>query len=121
MPTVCRNSNGGWYECGRSYSQAKWVSTLHQYDVLLKKHGKCSVCRLATESFISIHSAHCVVKLYKEGKQQMPQCQRGHGRKGIGSKKSFTVKHHAFLYRLYKDNPSMPLYGYAEELQKNTT
>ena len=118
MPTVCRNSNGGWYECGRSYSQAKWISTLHQYDALLKKNGKCSVRQLAKEASISIHSAHRVVKLHKEGKQEMPKCQRGHGRKGIGSKKAFTLEHHAFLYQLYRDNPSMPLYGYVEELLK---
>ena len=118
MPTVCRNSNGGWYESGKSYSQAKWVSTLHKYEVLLNTYGKCSIRQLAKEASISVHSAHRVVKLYKEGKYEMPQWQRGDGRKGIGSKKSFTVEHHAFLYKLYRDNPSMPLYGYAEELQK---
>ena len=116
MPTVCRNSNGGYYECGRSYSQAKWTSALHQYEVLLKEYGQCSIRRLAKEACISVHSAHRVVKLHREGRQEMPQCQRGDGRKGIGSKKSFTTEHHAFLYDLYRDNPSMPLYGYAEEL-----
>ena len=88
MPTVCRNSNGGWYECGKSYSQAKWISTLHQYEVLLNRYGKCSIRQLAKEASISVYSAHRAVKLYKKGKQEMPQCQKGHGRKGIGSKKS---------------------------------
>ena len=74
MPTVCRNSNGGWYECGKSYSQAKWVSTLHKYEVLLNRYGKCSIRQLAKEASISVHSAHRVVKLYKEGKHEMPQC-----------------------------------------------
>ena len=118
MPTVCRNSNGGWYENGRSFTQAKWVATLHQYEVLLIKNGGCSVRQLAKAASISVHSAHRVVKLYEEGKAEMPQCQRGSRKKGIGSKKLLEVQHHLFLYDLYRDNPSMPLYGYAEELYK---
>ena len=118
MPTVCRNSNGGWYECGKSFSQAKWISTLQQYETLLKDNANCSVRQLAKAASISIYSAHRVVKLYKAGKEWMPQCQRGHGKKGVGSKKLLTYEHHTYLYELYKDNPSMPLYGYAEELYK---
>ena len=115
MPTVCRNNNGGWYEYGRSYSQAKWRSILHQYEVLLKKNGNCSVRELAKEACISLHSAHRVVKLYREGGSEMPQCRRGHGKKGIGSKKLLEVEHHVFLHALYRTNPSMPLNGYSEE------
>ena len=115
MPTVCRNSNGGWYKCGRLYSQAKWISTLHQYEVLLKENGKCSVCQLAKAAYISVHSAARVVNLYKEGRREMPMGQRGRRKKGIGSQKSLNIEHHSFLYDLYKSNPSMPLYGYAEE------
>ena len=84
MPTVCRNSNGGWYECGKSFSQAKWISTLQQYETLLKDNANCSVRQLAKAASISIYSAHLVVKLYKAGKEWMPQCQRGHGKKGVG-------------------------------------
>ena len=48
----------------------------------------------------------------------MPQCRRGHGKKGIGSKKLLEVEHHVFLYELYRNNPSMPLNGYSEEFAK---
>ena len=48
----------------------------------------------------------------------MPKRQRGHGRCGIGSKKLLNVEHHTFIYELYKNNPSMPLYGYCEEFYK---
>ena len=116
LPTVCRNTNGGWYEYGRSYSQAKWLSILHQYEVLLEENGKCSIRQLAKAASISIHSAHRVVNLYKEGRTVMPKRQRGDGKKGIGSKKGLTYDHHTYLYELYKKNPSMPLYGYAEEV-----
>ena len=88
MPTVCRNTNGGWYECGKSFSQAKWITTLKQYETLLKVNGKCSVRQLAKEASISKYSANRVIQLYKAGKEWMPQCQRGSGKKGVGSKKN---------------------------------
>ena len=88
MPTTCKNSNGGWYEYGRSYSQAKWISILEQYEEVLKVDGKCSVRKLAKEASISLHSAHRAIKLYELGETKMPQCQRGHGKKGIGTKKN---------------------------------
>ena len=118
MPTLCKNSNGGWYEYGRSYSQAKWISILEQYEEVLKDNGKCLVQKLAKEVSISLHVAHCAIKLYEQGETKMPQCQRGHGKKGIGTKKNLKLEHHTFLYELYTGNPLMPLYGYVEEFYK---
>ena len=111
IPTVCRNSNGGYYEDGRRFTQAKWVAILHDYDALLKKNGKCTVRMLAKAACISLHSAHRAIKLHGTGLREMPQCQRGHGKVGVGSKKGLQVHHHQFLYDLYLQNPSMPLYG----------
>ena len=116
-PKVCRNSNGGYYEEGRSFTQSKWVGILQQYDALLKKYGKCTVRMLAKEACISLHSANRVINLHRAGLTEMPQCKRGHGKFGIGSKKGFSLEHHFFMYDLYLDNPSMPLYGYCEEFQ----
>ena len=101
-PTVCRNTNGGWYECGAAYSQAKWLSVLHKYKTLLKKHGTCSICCLAKEACVGLNLAHRAVKLYREGLTVMPKRQRGHGRRGIGSAKMLTVEHHTFIYEPYK-------------------
>ena len=90
-PIVRRNTNGGYYECGTAFTQSKWVSILHEYDTLLKKEGKCTVRMLAKAAGISLHSAHHITNLHRAGLEVMPQCQRGHGKKGVGSKKGFTV------------------------------
>ena len=118
MPSVRRNTYGGWYECGKPFSQAKWISTMQQYEALLIEDANCSVRQLAKAASISIYSAHRVVKLHQAGKHWMPQCQRERVKKGIGSKKLLTFEHHTYLYELYKHNPSMPLYGYTEEFYK---
>merc|ERR1711884_324094 len=86
-PKVCRNSNGGYYEHGSSFTQSKWVGILQQYDALLKTYGKCSVRKLAKEASISLHSANRVINLHKAGLSQMPQCKRGHEKRGIYLKK----------------------------------
>ena len=116
-PTVRRNMNGGYYETGISFTQSKWVSILHEYETLLEKEGKCTVRMLAKAAGISLHSANRAIDLHRAGLEMMPQCQRGHGKKGVGSKKGFKLEHHAFLYELYLGNPSMPQYGYCEEFQ----
>ena len=102
----------------RGFTQSKWVSILHDYETLLEKEGKCTVPMLAKAACISLHSAHCAINLHRAGLSVMPKCQRGHGKKGVGSKKGFSVEHHAFLYNLYKTNPSMPMYGYCEEFEQ---
>ena len=48
----------------------------------------------------------------------MPVSKKGHGRRGTGSLYGLKVEHHFYIYDLYKNNPSMPLYGYCEELFK---
>lgn len=116
-PKVCRNSNGGYSEKGMCFTQSKWVGILQQYDALLKTYGKCSVRKLAKEASISLHLANCAINLHKVGLTEMPQCKRGHGKGGIGSKKGLSLEHHQFMYDLYLDNPSMPLYGYHEEFK----
>ena len=118
QPTVRRNMNGGYYESGSSFTHSKWVSILHDYETLLEKEGKCTVRMLAKAACISLHSAHRAINLHRAGLSVMPKCQRGHGKKGVGSKKGFSVEHHAFLYDLYKRNPSMPTYGYCEEFKE---
>ena len=119
QPTVCRNRNGGYYESGKSFTQAKWVFILQEYESLLIKNGKCTVCGLAKEVCTSLNSANHVINLYHKELKVMPQCQRGHGKRDIGSKKGFVFKHHAFMYHLYLNNPSMPLYdGYCKEFYK---
>ena len=114
--TVCMNSNGGFYESGNSFSQSKWRSILEVYYRLLEKDGKCAVRTLAKEACISRSSAHKIIKLHKAGVTSVPVSKKGHGRKGTGSLYGLRMEHHLYIYQLYKSNPSMPLYGYCEEL-----
>ena len=79
--------HGGYYESGISFTQSKWVSILHEYETLLEKEGKCTVRMLAKAAGISLHSANRAIDLHRAGLEMMPQCQRGHGKKGVGSKK----------------------------------
>ena len=118
QPTVSRNTLGGYYEDGRCFTQAKWLSILQEYKCLLEKNGICTVRALAKASCISLHSANRAIHMYKQGLSVMPTCQKGHGRRGVGSQKRFSSEHHAFMYFLYLNNPSMPLYGYCEEFHK---
>ena len=117
-PAVRINMYGGYYESGISFTYAKWVSILHMYETLLIEKGKCTVRMLAKKACISLHSAHRVINLHRAGMDVMPKCQRGHGKKGVGSKKGLKVEHHSFLYQTYLGNPSMPLYGYTEEFKQ---
>ena len=86
-PKVRRNMHGGYYESGICFTQSKWVSILHEYETLLEKEGKCTVRMLAKAAGISLHSANRAIDLHRAGLEMMPQCQRGHGKKGVGSKK----------------------------------
>ena len=43
----------------------------------------------------------------------------GMEKRALVQKKGFSVQHHAFLYDLYRRNPSMPQYGYIEEFSQH--
>ena len=118
QPTLSINSNGGYFECGTAFLQSKWKSILDTYYRLLEKDGKCSIRTLAKEALISTSSAQKIIKLQQIGMNSVPVSKKGHGRSGTGSLLGLTIEHHLYIYELYKMNPSMPLYGYSEELWK---
>ena len=109
-PTLSMNSNGGYFESGTAFSQSKWKSIIDTYYHLLEKDGKCSIRTLAKEACISTSSAQKIIKLQQIGMNSVPVSKKGHGRSGTGSLSGLTVEHHLYIYGLYKNNPSMPLY-----------
>ena len=56
---------------------------------------------------------------YYEVGVSVPPCGiQGHGLSGVGSISRMGGEDPAFIYQLYLDNPSLPLEGYAEELER---
>ena len=43
---------------------------------------------------------------------------QGHGLSGIGVLSGMDMRHHSFIYERYLRNPSLPLVGYLEELER---
>ena len=111
-PTVIKNAYGGYYEHGRAFSKAKWVSIIATYEREIERMGSCSDRRLAELSFISKKSAE-KAKLYHGIGIIPPSPPKGHGYSGTGSLSDFEMKHHAYIFELYLRNPSLPLNGYS--------
>ena len=117
-PTLQVNQNGGYYVEGKPFSNDRWVSIVHSYVECLEQHGSCSVRELAQRTAVSLGTARKAILSYKNGMLVPCSTDCGHGRKGAGVICGLQKEHHVFLYHLYKKKPSMPLYGYSEELKK---
>ena len=61
------------------------------------------------------HSARKVIRFYESGIGIPCRKCRGHGYSGVGSILGWEMHHHAFLYDLYCDNPSLPIDGYVDK------
>ena len=88
------------------------------YEKELEVHGKCSICRLAVCTMILNHSACKAIDYHDSGIVLPPSKLCGHGRRGFVSLLGWRMEHHAFIYYLYRDNPSFPMDGYVEEIYK---
>ena len=108
--TVLHNEYRGMYNLGRPLGRAKWISIVSIYDRELHDHGRCTVRKLAELASVSKDTAWQAMQLVIPTEQKS-----GHGHGGPGSILRFTMVHHSFIFALYLDNPSMPLYGYVEE------
>ena len=95
-----------------------WMSIADNYEKELQAHGNCTVHRLAARSCISVNSACYMIEYYEIRVIVSPCGIQGHGLSGVGSISGMEGDHHAFIYQLYLDNHSLPLEGYAEELDK---
>ena len=118
MPVISEikeNENGGFYEQGKPFDKAKWVSIFNIYEKELEAYGKCTIRRLAERASISNNSARKMIDYYKSGIVVPYLKPRGHSLRGVGALLGWEMRHHEYLYTLYRDNPSMPVDGYVEE------
>ena len=113
-----QNAYGGFYEIGKRFTCAVWTSIANDYEKELQAHGSCTVRQLAARSRVSVNSARKAMDYYEIGVIVPPCGIQGHGLSGVGSISGMRGEHHAFIYQLYSDNPSLPLEGYAEELER---
>ena len=118
MPVVTevyQNRNGGFYEHRKPFEKAKWASILSMYEKELEAHGRCTIRRLADRASISNNSARKLIDYHDSGIVVPHMKTRGHSLRGVGALLGWEMKHHVFLYDLYRDNPSIPVDGYVEE------
>ena len=113
--TILVNKYGGLYELGMSLQPAQWANIAKIYDNELKTHGECSVRRLAHKACVSTFTALKAINTYELGLIIPPVQSRGHGRKGVGTIVGLKICHHVYIYKLYLENPSLPLVGYIEK------
>ena len=92
--TVLKNKQGGYYEQGRGYSKAKWVSILDLYLTEVESAGKCPIWRLMEMAQIGRKTARKAVAYYAVGKI-IPSLK--YNAKGIGVLKRISMEHHAFI------------------------
>ena len=72
---------------------------------------------LAKAAGISLLSANKAIINIEVANQLPIKKPSGHQLKGPGSISGLRKEHHSFIYYLYRNNPSLPLYGYCEELE----
>ena len=109
---ILQNEYGGMYNVDRPLGKAKQILIASIYGRELQSHGRCTVRKLAELAYVSKNTAWQAIQLIIPTEQQ-----RGHGHRYPGSILRLTTVHHSFIFALYLDNPSMPLYGYVEELE----
>ena len=68
------NKEGGYYECGRGFSKAKWLNIIKTYLAEMNEAGKCSIDRLAGLAKISRGSANKAIAYHHLG--HIPSNQR---------------------------------------------
>ena len=112
------NAAGGIYETGRAFSKMKWYEIVLKYERILKKKGRCTVRMLAAGAKISLKSANKAMIYHDIGMVIPPLLQQGHCRRGVGSMCGMHMMHHMYIYKLYLDNPALPVHGYMEEMYK---
>ena len=114
---VVPNTYDSPYSLGKFFSPDHWMRVIDTYTTIIKKTGKCSARTLAKGGKISRGSASKAIEYHRLGTVPT-ECQRGHGRKGVGTIIGLLPFHHSYLYALYKQNPSRTISGYIEEINK---
>ena len=69
LPIVLVNSQGSYYDKGKSFSTSKWHSIAQKYFEILEIEGKCTVRKLAKATGISVASANkAIVSIQTDNK-----------------------------------------------------
>ena len=112
---VYSNCYGAFYDVGKPFTEAKWMSVVDIYLDETKAHGRCTYRRLSALASISYQSARKAIDYYNGGLLLPTKLARGHGKRGVGSMLDWQMYHHLFIYELYRSNPALPVDGYVEE------
>ena len=110
-----KNAQGGYFQRGKSFDETKWASIVDAYRHEIDTTGKCTINRLMELTKIGRKSAMKAINYHNL--DSIPFLKKN-ARKGVGSYKRLKMKHHAFIFSLYLSNPSLPNYGYCEEMKE---
>ena len=109
------NKYSGFYPRGKPFPPDKWLSIMSTYLDEIDTFGYCSIPQLCVAASISETSARKAIRYVKDGVLIPPVKPKGHGKVGVGGLKGLDLMHSEYLYYLWQQNPSLPLYGYCEE------
>ena len=115
--TVLMNKRGGLYGIGRLYTKAKWMEIVRRYEDEVTMNITCTVRWLVV---IACTSTKSVAKkiTYPQSGLIVRYFKRGHQRNRAGTICGWVATHDAMTWDLYLENPSRPLTGYVEELER---
>ena len=116
--TTLLNRRGGLYDSGVAFTRARWLEIAHQYEDKMYLYGRCSQRRLVTIACTSLKSAAKAIETYQSGASMSCREPRGHRCRGVRLLSGWEPCHDAYMYDLYRTNPSLPLNGYTQELEK---
>ena len=115
------NKYCGYYDHGNPFTPSKWLHIITVYFSEIEKTGKCTVRRLSSLAQISTKSSRKAIQHVSEGIGIPTPLKRGHGKSGAGGMKGFGEEHSAYLYSLYKKNPSLlTIYPCNKHFKPNT-
>ena len=95
-----------------------WTSIADKYEKKLQLHGSCSIYHLST-NVVFMCSTSKTISYYNTGVIVPPRKFQGHGYSGVGVLYGMQMHHHIFIYTLYLDNPSPPVVGYVERVERH--
>ena len=115
LAIVEKNTQGGYFERGKSFDETKWASIVDAYRHEMDTAGRCTIDRLIELTKIGRKSAFKAIKFHHLDSISFL---KKNARKGVDSYKGLKMKHHAFIFSLYLSNPFLPNYWYCEEVKK---
>ena len=105
------NHRGGLYDSGVPFTRARWLNIAGKYEDKMYSYGRCSVRRLTEIACTLVYLASKVIKIYQSSGSMPRRERQGHVRRGVGLLSGWEPRRDAFMYEIYLQNPSQPLYG----------